>query len=118
VTELEKPGTGAQAQRTRRRERRWPAVIGGLVLLALKSEAYGKVLLHRGELIGVLGVAFGVSLLRARPIGLAVSAALLLALVLGAHSLGLGLGLGFGAFALLMALFFAVSTVLHLRQRR
>jgi hypothetical protein len=118
VTELEQPGAGAQTRRTRRRERRWPALIGGLVLIAVKSEAYGKLLFHRAELIGVLAVAVGVSLLRARPVGLAVSAAVLLALVLGAHSLGLGVGLGFGAFALLMALFFAVSTVLHLRQRR
>jgi hypothetical protein len=45
-----------------------------------------------------------------------VTASLLAALVLGAHSLGLGLTLGFGGFALLMAVFFAISTILHLRQ--
>lgn len=118
MTELEKPGTGATATRSHGRKRRWPAVVGGLVLAGVKSEAYGKLLLHRGELIAALAVGLALSLLRVRPVALAVSVALLLGIVLGAHSLGLGLGLGFGAFALLMALFFAVSTVLHLRQRR
>jgi hypothetical protein len=118
VTELEKRGTGAHTAGRRKRERRWPIVIGGVVLAAVKSEAYVKLILHRGELIAALVVAFGLSLLTARPIGLAVTTALLLALALGAHSLGFGLGLGFGGFALLMALFFAVSTMLHLRQRR
>jgi hypothetical protein len=118
VTELEKPGAGATATRSHGRKRRWPAVIGGLVLVALKSEAYGKLLFHRGELIAALAVGLALSLLRVRLVGLAISAALLLAFILSAHSLGLGLELGFGAFALLMALFFAVSTVLHLRQQR
>ncbi len=118
MTELEQPGIGATTTRARTRNRRWPALIGGLVLVALKSETVGRAIVHRGGLIVVLAVVLARSLLRVSPVGIAVAVPLLLALVLGAHSLGLGLGLGFGAFALLTALFFAVSTVLHLRQRR
>ncbi len=88
------------------------------MLAALKSEALAKLVFHRGSLIGVTAVILAISLLRARPIGLAGATALLLALVVGAHSLGLGLGLGFGGFAVLMALFFAISAVLHARQDR
>jgi hypothetical protein len=118
VTELEKPGTGANTTRSRARNRRWPAVIGGLVLVALKSEGIARAALHRGGLIAVVAIALAGCLLRVRPVGTAVATALLLALVLGAHSLGLGVALGFGGFALLIALFFAISTVLHTRQRR
>lgn len=118
MTELETPGTGAKTARSRPRNRRWPALIGGLVLAAVKSEAVLRLVLHRGSLIGVLAVLLISSLLRARPVGIAFASALLVALVLGAHSLGLGLTLGFGGFALLMALFFAISTVLLARQNR
>lgn len=118
MTELEKPGTGAKPTRARGRERRWPWVIGGLVFALLKSEGLARAVLHRGILIAVVALALAASLLRVRPVGTAVATALLLALALGAHSLGLGLTLGFGGFALLIALFFAVSTVLHVRQNR
>jgi hypothetical protein len=116
VTELEKPGTGTKAARARRGNRRWPAIIGGLVLAAIKSDAMLKLILHPRSLIVLAAVGLAGSLLRARPVGIAVTASLLAALVLGAHSLGLGLTLGFGGFALLMAVFFAISTILHLRQ--
>jgi hypothetical protein len=118
VTELEKPGTGAKTKRSRGRNRRWPAVLGGLVLAGLKSEVLVRLILHRGELIALLAVVLMLSLLRGRPVGIAVGTSLLLAFVVGAHSLGLGLALGFGGFALLMALFFAISTVLLARQNR
>lgn len=118
MTELEKPGTGAETTRSRTRNRRWPALIGGLVLAVLKSEALVKLIVHRGSLIAVAAVILATSVLRGRPVGIAATTALLLALVLGAHSLGLGVGLGFGGFALLMVLFFAISTVLHARQDR
>jgi hypothetical protein len=118
VTELETPGTGAKTTRSRGRNRRWPAVLGGILLAALKSEALFKVIFHHGELLAVLAVLLVTSVLRARPFGIAATTSLLLAFVLGAHSLGLGLALGFGGFALLMALFFAISTVLLARQNR
>jgi hypothetical protein len=118
VTDLERPGTGVTTTaRSRGRNRRWPAVIGGLVLAGLKSEGLARTVIHRGGLITVVAIFLVTSVLRVRPVGTAVATALLLALVLGAHSLGLGLGLGFGGFALLMALFFAISTVLLARQR-
>jgi hypothetical protein len=118
VTELERPGTGATATRRRARGRRLPWLLGGVVLALLKSEAVVKVLFHPGSLVAVMIVVLVGSVLRTRPTGVAVSVSVLAALILGGHSLGLGLGLGFGGFALLMALFFAVSTVLHWRQRR
>jgi hypothetical protein len=124
VTELETPGTGAETTRARagnrrnRRNRRWPALIGGLVLAAVKSEGLARLVVHRGGLIAACSVWLAVAVLKVKPIAIAVTAALLGAVVLGAHSFGLGLELGFGGFALLMALFFAISTVLHLRQRR
>ena len=88
------------------------------MIAALKSGALFKVLFHHGELIAVLAVLLVTSVLRGRPVGIAATTSLLLAFVLGAHSLGLGLALGFGGFALLMALFFAISTVLLARQNR
>lgn len=118
MTDLERPGTGARTTRSRTRSRRWPALLGGLVLAALKSEGLARLVFHRGSLVAVLAVGLAVAVLRVRPVTLAVTSALLLALVLGAHSLGLGLGLGFGVFALLMTLFFALSAVLHARQKR
>jgi hypothetical protein len=93
-------------------------VLGGLVLAGLKSEALLKLILHRGELVAVLAVLLVTSLLRGRPVGIAVATSLLLAFVVGVHSLGLGLAIGFGGFALLMALFFAISTMLLARQNR
>jgi hypothetical protein len=118
VTDLERTGTGADTTRPRKRGRRWPALLGGLVIALLKSEALAKVIFHRGELVAVVAVLLATSLLRVRPVGLAFGTALLVALLLGAHSLGFGLALGFGGFALLMTLFLAISTVLHARQNR
>jgi hypothetical protein len=118
VTDLERHGTGAAATRSGARKRRWPALIGGLVLAAVKSEALLRLIVHRGSLIVVVAVLLGGSLLRTRPVGTAAGSALLLALVLGAHSVGLGLSVGFGVFALLITLFFAISAVLHARQNR
>jgi hypothetical protein len=84
------------------------------VVAGLKSE--GLAVAHRSGLIAVVAVALAASVLRVRPVGAAAATALLLGFVLGAHSLGLGLALGFGGFALLIALFFVISTVLHVRQ--
>jgi hypothetical protein len=118
VTELETPGTGGKTTRARGRNRRWPALIGGLVLAVVKSEGLARLVVHRGGLIAACAVWLALAVLKVKPVAIAVTAALLIALVLGVHSFGLGLELGFGGFALLMALFFAISTVLHLRQRR
>ena len=117
MTDLDRPGTGAATTRSRGGDRRWPAVIGGLFLAALKSEAVLRLVLHRGAVVAALAVFLVTSVLRGRLVGIAVATSVLVALVLGANSLGLGLELGFGGFALLMALFFAISTVLLARQR-
>jgi len=118
VTELEKRGTGVGPKRAGGRERRWPWLIGGLVFAAVKSEGLANLVFHRGSLIVVLTIGFAAAVLRVRPVTLAVTTALLLALVLGAHSLVRGLALGFAVFALLTALFFTLSAVLHARQNR
>ena len=115
---LERTVTEATTKPPGKRQRRWPALIGGLVIALLKSETLGRALFHRGGLIVFCAVGLAVGVLKAGPVTVAATAALLVALLVGAHSLGLGLTLGFGGFALLMALFFAISTVLHIRQRQ
>ncbi len=66
-------------------------------------------------IVGVgLGLAF--SVLRPRPVGIAMTAAPLLAFTLAPRSTALGIALGLGAFMLLLALFIAIGTVLHARQ--
>jgi hypothetical protein len=118
VTELETPGTGTTTTRQRRSNRRWTALLGGLVLAAAKSEGLARLIVHRHTLIVVAAGLLARSLLTVRPVATAVAIPLLLALVLGAHSLGLGLALGLGGFAVLMTLFFSISAVLHARQNR
>jgi len=88
------------------------------VLAALKSEGLARAVIHRGGLIAFCAVGLAVGLLRFKPVTVAVTSAVLVAILLGAHSLGFGLALGFGGFALLLTVFFAISTLLHLRQRR
>jgi hypothetical protein len=56
------------------------------------------------------------SALRMRPVGVALTAGPLLAFVLAPGSTALGIAIGVGAFGLLLALFFAVGTVLMARQ--
>jgi hypothetical protein len=87
------------------------------VALALfKVDALAAVFHHRAEVIVVLGLGFVVSLLRGRPVAMAVTAAPLLALTLAPGSTLLGIAVGLGAFVLLLALFFAIGTVLRARQ--
>ncbi len=116
MTELETPGTGAKP--TRKRDRRMPWLLGGILLAVLKSEAVVKLLFHRGELVGVMAVWLVVSVLKPRPAGIAIATSVLAACLIAPHSLGLGIPVGFGAFAVLVALFFTVSTLLHAAQRR
>jgi uncharacterized membrane protein (DUF485 family) len=85
---------------------------------AVKVEAYASLLHHRGSLIGVLAVGLVLSVLRPKPLAIAAFAAGILAFALAPHPVLLGVALGFGAFALLIALFFTISTVLHARQSR
>lgn len=108
----------------RRRGTRWPWVIVAIAVGALKLEAFASLLYHhgwlhhRGPLIAVLAVGLGVSVLRTRPVAIAVFGAGVLAFVVALHPLLGGVALGVGAFGSLIALFFTVSTVLHARQRR
>jgi hypothetical protein len=83
---------------------------------AIKAEAYASAA-HHGALIPVFAIGLAASVLRTKPLGIAAFGAGLLAVALALHPIALGVGFGLGAFVLLIALFFAISTVLHARQR-
>jgi hypothetical protein len=84
---------------------------------AVKVEAYASLLHDRAGLIAVLAVGLGLSVLRFKPLAIAAFAAGILGFALAFHPVLAGAALGFGAFALLIALFFAISTVLLARQK-
>jgi hypothetical protein len=67
-------------------------------------------------LIAVLAVGLALSFLRSRFVALAAFAAGIVAFAVALHPVLEGVALGVGAFALLIALFFTISTVLHARQ--
>jgi hypothetical protein len=115
VTELEKPGTGAEA--TRERKHGWPWVIVGVVLALGKVEGLHVVEHHRTPSIVVLAILLVVSLMRVRISAVAITTGVLVALVLAPPFL-VGAGIALGLFVTLMTLFYAVSTVLHMRQKR
>ena len=103
----------------RRRGARWPWLVVVVVVGALKADAYASLIDHRASLIAALAVALVVSVIRLRPKPLLIAAltAALVASAVAVHPAVLGVALGFGVFAVLVALFFTISTVLHARQR-
>lgn len=86
-------GSG-ELRRAGRRRVGWPWLILGTGLAVVKADAFAMVLHHRVEVIIFLGLGLAFSVLRTRPVEIAVTAALLL------------------------ALFIAIGTVLHARQDR
>jgi hypothetical protein len=56
--------------------------------------------------------------LRSKLVAIAGFAAGILGFALALHPSPIGVGFGVGAFVLLVTVFFAISTVLHARQRR
>jgi len=111
--------TDSSRELARARGTRWPWLIVAIVVGAVKVQAGASLLEHRGSLIAALAVALVVSVIRLRPKPLLIAAltAALVATTVAPHPVVLGVALGFGAFALLTALFFTISTVLHARQR-
>jgi len=99
------------------RRSRWLWTLVSVVAVAFKAEALAELLHHRASLIAVLAVAVALSVMRPRPARLAATLPPLLAVTVGRHSLALGAALGFGGFAVLLAAFFAVGTVLVARQK-
>jgi hypothetical protein len=93
-------------------------LIVGIGLALGKTEGLRELLHHQGELIALLGLGLAFSVLRPRPVGIALTAAPLLAFALAPRSTVLGIALGLGGFVLLLALFFAVASVLHARQEQ
>jgi hypothetical protein len=84
---------------------------------ALKVQAYASLVQHRGAMIAALAVGLFAAFLRTKPLAIAAFAAGIVGFALALHPVLDGVALGFGTFALLVALFFAISTVLHARQR-
>jgi hypothetical protein len=83
-----------------------------------KAHVLAGVIEHRASVVAFLAVALALSVLRTRPVGIALTAAPLLAFTLAPSSTVLGIALGLGAFAVLLALFVAIGTVLHARQNQ
>jgi len=100
----------------RGRGTRWPWLIVVVGVGAVKVEAYASLLHDRGELIAVLAVGLSLAVLRAKPVAIAALTAGIVGFALALHPVLAGVGLGVGAFALLIAVFFTISTVLHARQ--
>jgi hypothetical protein len=118
MTEGQSAVDAHDVRRAGRRRRGWPWAIVGVVMALGKADAL-RVLLHgRVALMALFGLWLVLSVLRPRPVGIAVTVAGLLAFVIAPGSVLVGIGLGLGAFVLLMALFFAVATVLQARQPR
>ncbi len=109
--------TGSSSDLTRARGGRWPWAIVFVAVAGLKAEAYASLVNDRPGMIAVLAVGLGVSLLRFKPVAIAVFSAPLLAFAVAPHPALLGVAFGVGVFAFLIALFFAISTVLRARQR-
>jgi hypothetical protein len=88
----------------------------GVGLAVVKADGLAAVLHHRVEVIALLGLGLVLSVLRPRPVGIALTAGPLLAFTFGPRSTVLDIAVGFGAFVLLLALFIAIGTVLAARQ--
>ena len=102
---------------TRGRGPRWPWLILVIPFAALKVEAYASLAHHRGALIAALAIGLALAMLRSKLVAIAAFSAGILGFALALHPVLAGAGLGFGAFAVLLVLFFTISTVLHARQR-
>jgi hypothetical protein len=102
----------------RRRGTRWPWLIVLIAVGAVKVQAYASLLHHRGGMIAALAIGLALSMLRSKLVAIAGFAAGILAFALALHPSLIGVGFGVGAFVLLVTVFFAISTVLHARQRR
>lgn len=98
------------------RRSRWLWLIVGVLVVVGKSEGLAELIHHRVSLIALLALGVAFSVLRPRPALLAATAAPLLAVTVGRHSLALGLALGVGGYVVLLALFYAIGTVLMARQ--
>jgi len=93
-------------------------VVVGVAVALLKAQALSGLLHHRVWVIVILGLGLLSSVVRTRPVGVALTAGPLLAFALAPASTALGIAVGVGAFGLLLAMFFAVGTVLMARQDR
>lgn len=91
-------------------------MVVGVGLLLFKAQALSGVLHHRALVLVILGLGVVSSVLRTRLVGVAVTVGPLLAFALDPGSTAVGIAVGVGAFGLLLAMFFAVGTVLMGRE--
>jgi hypothetical protein len=110
------PSTPNAGGRIRRLRDRWiyPAI--GLLVALGKAHAFRLLSRHRLAVAPVAAAWILISLLKARPVGLAVSAGVLAVAADSGGPLWLALVLGLATFSVLMAVFLGTATVLQLRQ--
>jgi hypothetical protein len=98
--------------------RRWPWVIVIIAGAVVKGAALSTLFHHRASWISLFAATSVISLLRGRPLLLAIFAAPLIAVALAPHPLLLGIGVGVGALFVLIGLFAAIGTVLRIGDAR
>jgi uncharacterized membrane protein (DUF485 family) len=106
---------GGASPAHRPQDRRWPWVIVIAAGVALKGAALASAVHHRASWLVLLSLLSLVSLLRAKPLALALFAAPLLAFAIDPHSVLVGVAVGVGAFFALIVLFAALGTALNMR---
>jgi hypothetical protein len=99
----------------RPKERRWPWVIVIAAGAAVKGAALASALHHRTSWLVLLSLLAFVSLMRARPLALALFGGALLAFAIDPHSVLVGLAVGVAACFVLIVLFAALGTALNTR---
>jgi hypothetical protein len=102
----------------RRRVRDLWVVAVGLLIAVGKGRLIADLFAHRVELIVFLGLGLVGFVLRFRPMMFALFAAVLVPVAVAPASTALGVGLGLGTFAVIVAGFLGIATVLHARERR
>jgi hypothetical protein len=110
------PDPRSSPTEARRRAKRWPVTIVACLAAVSKVELWRHLIRNAAGLWAVFGLGLFGSILRTRPVGLAISVAGLTAMIVR-PALPLALGLGIGLFALLLVLFTAVGSVLMARQK-
>jgi uncharacterized membrane protein len=91
----------------------WPWIVVALVIGVGKTEGVRLLGHHVWGWAILLGVASAWSLLRARPVLTALFAAPAISLLLKPRPVGIGVAVGFATFAVLVAVFVAIGTVLR-----
>jgi hypothetical protein len=113
------PATAGQSREEQPRPRAsWPWIAVALVIGVGKTEGFRLLEHHVWGWTIVLGITACWSLLRARPVLTALFGAPAITLLLKPHPVAIGVAVGFATFAVLIAVFVAIGTVLRYRDSR